>query len=131
MVFWRVYVPIFYHSVHSTPTSEMYPLSLPGALPISYPPLVGAGRVRGGGDAAGEGGGADDTGGVVRAQPVGGRQLAVTAQLAQGGQQPPAGEALAALAEVPARSEEHTSELQSRGHLVCRLLLEKKKPKKR
>src|SRR5690625_6255038 len=31
---------------------------------------------------------------------------------------------------VPAaavRSEEHTSELQSRGHLVCRLLLEKKK----
>src|SRR5437870_9688734 len=28
-----------------------------------------------------------------------------------------------------ARSEEHTSELQSRGHLVCRLLLEKKKNK--
>src|SRR3989449_11208522 len=27
-----------------------------------------------------------------------------------------------------ARSEEHTSELQSRLHLVCRLLLEKKKP---
>src|SRR2546422_4251874 len=30
------------------------------------------------------------------------------------------------LVEVP-RSEEHTSELQSRLHLVCRLLLEKKK----
>src|SRR5690625_7092781 len=30
-----------------------------------------------------------------------------------------------------ARSEEHTSELQSRGHLVCRLLLEKKKKKKK
>src|SRR5439155_2506977 len=29
--------------------------------------------------------------------------------------------------EVVKRSEEHTSELQSRGHLVCRLLLEKKK----
>src|SRR5690554_7006030 len=29
-----------------------------------------------------------------------------------------------------ARSEEHTSELQSRPHLVCRLLLEKKKKKK-
>src|SRR5690625_6774386 len=29
------------------------------------------------------------------------------------------------------RSEEHTSELQSRGHLVCRLLLEKKKNKQR
>src|SRR5207253_11072336 len=28
------------------------------------------------------------------------------------------------------RSEEHTSELQSRGHLVCRLLLEKKKKAK-
>src|SRR2546422_5383257 len=29
----------------------------------------------------------------------------------------------------PRRSEEHTSELQSRLHLVCRLLLEKKKKK--
>src|SRR3989442_2410008 len=28
---------------------------------------------------------------------------------------------------IPLRSEEHTSELQSRPHLVCRLLLEKKK----
>src|SRR5690625_4755627 len=27
---------------------------------------------------------------------------------------------------VPGRSEEHTSELQSRGHIVCRLLLDKK-----
>src|SRR2546429_5984053 len=36
---------------------------------------------------------------------------------------------LAALAAAhnPKRSEEHTSELQSRLHLVCRLLLEKKK----
>src|SRR3712207_7117090 len=30
---------------------------------------------------------------------------------------------------LPARSEEHTSELQSRQYLVCRLLLEKKKHK--
>src|SRR2546422_6657370 len=30
----------------------------------------------------------------------------------------------------PRRSEEHTSELQSRLHLVCRLLLEKKKKQK-
>src|SRR5215813_15512338 len=29
--------------------------------------------------------------------------------------------------QASARSEEHTSELQSRPHLVCRLLLEKKK----
>src|SRR5437870_8516838 len=35
--------------------------------------------------------------------------------------QPPPGRAFRV------RSEEHTSELQSRGHLVCRLLLEKKK----
>src|SRR5690625_5441557 len=33
-------------------------------------------------------------------------------------------------ANPPLRSEEHTSELQSRGHLVCRLLLEKKKMNK-
>src|SRR5690349_23957736 len=32
---------------------------------------------------------------------------------------------------VPGRSEEHTSELQSRRDLVCRLLLEKKKKKKK
>src|SRR5690625_6469268 len=35
----------------------------------------------------------------------------------------------AALLVAGLRSEEHTSELQSRGHLVCRLLLEKKKKK--
>src|SRR5437870_8207509 len=43
-----------------------------------------------------------------------------------------AASAIAAIARVILRyfnfrSEEHTSELQSRGHLVCRLLLEKKK----
>src|SRR3712207_7467296 len=38
-----------------------------------------------------------------------------------------AARALRALREHPARSEEHTSELQSRQYLVCRLLLEKKK----
>src|SRR3712207_8822468 len=35
--------------------------------------------------------------------------------------------ALAGVAAAGARSEEHTSELQSRQYLVCRLLLEKKK----
>src|SRR5690554_306072 len=34
---------------------------------------------------------------------------------------------LQVMPDTPARSEEHTSELQSRPHLVCRLLLEKKK----
>src|SRR3989442_10558938 len=45
---------------------------------------------------------------------------------------PPAERQVAAPAEPSppsARSEEHTSELQSRPHLVCRLLLEKKKKK--
>src|SRR5207253_7489827 len=36
----------------------------------------------------------------------------------------------ARLMATESRSEEHTSELQSRGHLVCRLLLEKKKKHK-
>src|SRR2546422_3949707 len=35
--------------------------------------------------------------------------------------------AIVAVALIHTRSEEHTSELQSRLHLVCRLLLEKKK----
>src|SRR3712207_8572745 len=38
----------------------------------------------------------------------------------------PAGEALDGLHRRAVRSEEHTSELQSRQYLVCRLLLEKK-----
>src|SRR5690625_6580142 len=37
------------------------------------------------------------------------------------------GESMAVYRVGTERSEEHTSELQSRGHLVCRLLLEKKK----
>src|SRR2546429_5909551 len=39
----------------------------------------------------------------------------------------PAGSTAKRLPSPPTRSEEHTSELQSRLHLVCRLLLEKKK----
>src|SRR5262245_65103368 len=41
----------------------------------------------------------------------------------------PPGEALVHPVDPPDRSEEHTSELQSLRHLVCRLLLEKKKNK--
>src|SRR5205809_6825816 len=51
----------------------------------------------------------------------------VCALLAGGGH----AEYVAAPAGQVFRSEEHTSELQSRLHLVCRLLLEKKKKKKR
>src|SRR5690625_6555267 len=57
-------------------------------------------------------------------------QLSLTSTaFAQGERSAAWGERADALAKVMAqpRSEEHTSELQSRGHLVCRLLLEKKK----
>src|SRR5690625_4985250 len=45
------------------------------------------------------------------------------------GQKPVVTRARKSVAQFKLRSEEHTSELQSRGHLVCRLLLEKKKTK--
>src|SRR5690606_40981528 len=43
---------------------------------------------------------------------------------------PHTGESTRVAPVAPSRSEEHTSELQSRENLVCRLLLEKKKQKK-
>src|SRR5262245_8087956 len=46
-----------------------------------------------------------------------------------GGQRQRVALARALAIEPKVRSEEHTSELQSLRHLVCRLLLEKKKPK--
>src|SRR3712207_8616590 len=53
-------------------------------------------------------------GGSVRRIELGGSEHALT-------------EAAHQLAGIGVRSEEHTSELQSRQYLVCRLLLEKKK----
>src|SRR2546421_5469619 len=44
---------------------------------------------------------------------------------------PEDGWAMVKLTPLEQRSEEHTSELQSRSDLVCRLLLEKKKKKKK
>src|SRR2546430_3753078 len=43
----------------------------------------------------------------------------------------PVGHDLMHAGSSPSRSEEHTSELQSQSNLVCRLLLEKKKKRKR
>src|SRR5207253_11272584 len=63
-------------------------------------------------------------------------QAALEKRLAEGhlpagvGRHEVKGEAHLYLKQFPPRSEEHTSELQSRGHLVCRLLLEKKKTRK-
>src|SRR3712207_8376193 len=83
---------------NDTATTEIYTLSLHDALPISERPR----RVRDLGDAAD----VDDANERVRRRldPDEARHAA------------PHG-----------RSEEHTSELQSRQYLVCRLLLEKKK----
>src|SRR3712207_7848992 len=85
---------------NDTAATEIYTLSLHDALPISDAPLAHALR------------------------PVAPDELAdLRAVLPHGGQ------ARAALAQVvgrDVRSEEHTSELQSRQYVVCRLLLEKK-----
>src|SRR2546422_1793257 len=56
-----------------------------------------------------------------------GEALFGLADLPLDGGDPAVGDLGRALQVAAARSEEHTSELQSRLHLVCRLLLEKKK----
>src|SRR5687768_18199184 len=97
-------VPFFF--LNDTATTEIYTLSLHDALPICRPagprrPCPCRGRTRRGRWRGG-------TCGASAAGSSGGRR---------GWRRPPG----------PGRSEEHTSELQSRLHLVCRLLLEKKK----
>src|SRR3712207_8380111 len=90
---------------NDTATTEIYTLALHDALPISGAPaaLRTSGRSRAGLPPAERGGSLDRTG----------RHPDVD----------PAGDPVRRLG----RSEEHTSELQSRQYLVCRLLLEKKK----
>src|SRR5205807_10635951 len=104
--------------MHAPPTPEIYTLSLHDALPIygavlqDHAHLVGLLVRRGGGHVAGRHGlGADER--AARA----GRAGTVGDQLDESG--------------GAARSEEHTSELQSPCNLVCRLLLEKKKYNKK
>src|SRR3712207_9254927 len=94
-----VYYISYFFFFNDTATTEIYTLSLHDALPIS-----GARRDR----EVGEG-----------AQPGGAARHGVVGHLLE--RRPP--DAVEALD----RSEEHTSELQSRQYLVCRLLLEKKK----
>src|SRR5690625_7035213 len=55
-----------------------------------------------------------------------GRRAAVVGRPGQPGHGHPGGRRRRGGGRRAGRSEEHTSELQSRGHLVCRLLLEKK-----
>src|SRR3712207_6848072 len=87
-----------YFFFNDTATTEIYTLSLHDALPIS-------GKVQGGGGG----------------QAVSGIELLPVENFPE--VRP--GDDLAGM--IVRRSEEHTSELQSRQYLVCRLLLEKKK----
>src|SRR3712207_7800854 len=60
------------------------------------------------------------------------KQCRINALIARGVTRIELGEMTAARKDLTqARSEEHTSELQSRQYLVCRLLLEKKKKKQK
>src|SRR2546427_11984781 len=106
-------MPLHYLSFFSffffndTATTEIYTLSLHDALPISpRGPLCRAAGAR-----AGRGPGWPAA--APPRRPTRGRSASARAG------RPP-----------PARSEEHTSELQSQSKLVCRLLLEKKKKNK-
>src|SRR3712207_7853404 len=91
---------------NDTATTEIYTLSRPNALPIS-PARAGAPRL------------------VLRR-----RDLRRAAPLADRARRGPVSFRRAGLdrrlPEYGLRSDEHTSELQSRQHLVCRLLFEKK-----
>src|SRR5207244_8845403 len=97
-----------------TPATDIYPLSLHDALPICPPGLHCPPRdPRGGGSRR-----------IARGAVEGSARPG--APLAQLPPWPLLSSAHGQRAD-PARSEEHTSELQSPDHLVCRLLLEKKK----
>src|SRR5205823_12564471 len=99
---------------HATPPPRLAPLSLHDALPIFREPRQGR-RVR-------------------RRQPQPGADLclggaaAAPCERRRRGAREPAGEPLRRNRSqlCAARSEEHTSELQSLAYLVCRLLLETK-----
>src|SRR2546422_7000592 len=94
---------------NDTATTEIYTLSLHDALPISFRPpstTLWSPSL------------------TPTAARSAGRRLARSALRARAKARP------TPRRRQPSRSEEHTSELQSRLHLVCRLLLEKKKKNK-
>src|SRR3712207_7441334 len=102
-------VRMFCSFFNDTATTEIYTLSLHDALPICDGDALLPGLLQRSGPPtvklpAGRRWVGDDEGGVD-----------------------PAGEPGDPDQGLPGRSEEHTSELQSRQYLVCRLLLEKKK----
>src|SRR5258707_11652147 len=96
---WGLVPPLFFFFFNDTATTEIYTLSLHDALPISFVGLVLAHAANNMINDFFDTAGGVDTAEYTRAL----------------------------YAPHPLRSEEHTSELQSRQYLVCRLLLEKKK----
>src|SRR2546422_3873974 len=97
----RLRLIFFFFFFNDTATTEIYTLSLHDALPISTLQAVVCQRMVN-----------TLNGGIMPALEI----MINTATVRK-------------LIEENRRSEEHTSELQSRLHLVCRLLLEKKKKK--
>src|SRR5258705_9105408 len=109
---------IFFFFFNDTATTEIYTLSLHDALPISDD-LGGVNLDLG--DIVGVSGVATKT---KRGEP----SLAVSELVLLGKIRTPLPDTFHGLTDTAReRSEEHTSELQSLRHLVCRLLLEKKK----
>src|SRR5206468_12476732 len=100
-------------SLHSPAPPEIYTLSLHDALPISYAPTLTYDGIRI----------APFPIKLPRRATAGGTTLTPLAFISSSVDRE---NFVATLS----RSEEHTSELQSRSDLVCRLLLEKKKKKK-
>src|SRR3712207_7989639 len=96
--------PSVFFFFNDTATTEIYTLSLHDALPISSPASRSARATK---------------------KSTTADALIASARIASHGFV--ANSAAATLIARYARSEEHTSELQSRQYLVCRLLLEKKK----
>src|SRR5204863_8175086 len=101
-------------SFHAPPPTQLYTLSLHDALPISRRPAPGPHHPR----PAPDGPGVLGRFGARRKRRHPARILL-----------PEVRRRVLAPGRVRLRSEEHTSELQSRRDLVCRLLLEKKKKK--
>src|SRR5207249_10195724 len=106
----------FFFFVNAPATPEIYTLSLHDALPISIL-VVGADRPEG-----------DPAGSNRRRRGTHLLQQSCAITIEQFADDGPGGTPINLQA---VRSEEHTSELQSRFDLVCRLLLEKKKKKEK
>src|SRR2546425_8270210 len=97
----------FFFFFNDTATTEIYTLSLHDALPISF----------------------DKQNGVVRSSDL--NRISVTAASQARINTWLSTDLSMIYTYANNRSEEHTSELQSLAYLVCRLLLEKKKNKKK